>query len=241
MGALQYAGPSSGNPTDLATKRTVDTAIQGTSPNQTSILATTKTAIADRATIEYVDKQDSRFAPSTEFKEKDEKRNVLKTSVNSPNNPVTLPIETFRFPSVGAGYTMGPYGWQITSQYTEGLTSSGSPIQIASLVTDVIPKDKRFFPIAFGQVLVTSADTAGLPVVDIKSGGGLLLATGRGRTMWTGGQGISAMPCYGEWTASNGGALSVTMWLSDFNNRTLVGRDGPAIAVGGAIYIVVAA
>jgi molybdopterin-binding protein len=238
MGALQYAGPPSSSGTDIATKRTVDTVIKGATTNQIAVEAAAEAAVASRVTKEYVDKQDSRYAPITEYKTKDDARNVLKTSVNTPDNPVSLPISASRFTNtLGSGYIMGPYGWQ-------GLdtpTSSGSAVQIASLTTDAIPQGKRIWPVCFGQVLVTASDTGCLPVIEVRSGGGLMLANGRGRSMFTGGQGITAMPVGGTtWPESNGTPLTVTMWLSDLNGRSVTPKDGSTIAIGGSVYIMVA-
>lgn len=236
MGALQYAGSSSGNGTDIVTKRTVDTSITGTTPNQITVKSDVLDAIDNFVEKEYVDLQDSRFAPVSEFAAKDKERNVPKSTVNTPGNPTTLPIPASRLSLTGAGYVMGPYGFQ----NIDAATSNGSSVQIASLTTDLIPKDKKFWPIAFGQVLVTSADTGGLPVIEIRSGGGMLLSTGRGRTMFTGAQGITAMPVVGgDWPVSTGGPLVVTMSLSDFNGKSVIAKDGPVWAIGGAVYILV--
>lgn len=237
MGSLQYAGAVASTDSDLATKRTIDAAIAATSPNQLSVQGDIQAAITDRVKKEYVDLQDARYAPASEYSTKDLNRNVAKATANTPNNVATLPLSTSRFTLVGSGYTMGPYGWQSM----DAPTSTGGVVTVATLSTDAIPKDKKFWPIAFGQVLMTSADTGGLPVVEIKSGGGLLLATGRGRTMFTGGQGITAMPVAGgDWPASNGGPLVVTMTLSDLNGRPFTAKDGSVIAIGGAVYILVA-
>lgn len=237
MGALQYAGASSTEDTDVATKRTVDTAIKNTAPNQTSVQASIQTAVQNRATKTYVDTQDSRFAPASEFQTKDAARNVPKNTVNAPSGPASLPIAATRFAALGAGYVMGPYGWQTI----DAPSTSSAAVRIATLNTDAIPSGKRFWPLCFGQVLVTSGDTGGLPYIEIRAGGGALLATGRGRTMFTGGQGLTAMPSEGgAWITSNGGSFTVSMFLADANGRPVNARDGSAIAIGGAVYILLA-
>lgn len=237
MGALQYAGASSTNDTDVATKRTVDTAIKNTSPNQTTVQANIQTAVQNRATKSYVDTQDSRFAPASEFQAKDAARNVPKNTVNVPSGPASLPIAPGRFAALGSGYVMGPYGWQETSAQS----TTSAAVRIASLNTDAIPSGKSFWPVCFGQVLVTSGDTAGLPYVEIRAGGGAVLATGRGRTMFTGGQGLTAMPSEGGgWITSNGGPFTVSMFLADASGRPVSASDGSAIVIGGAVYILLA-
>lgn len=248
MGALQYAGASSSNGSDLATKRTVDTSITNITPNQTTVQASVTTAVKDMATKTYVDKQDTRFAPAAEFKTKDEARNVPKANVNVPDAPVALQsglIPAFRFPTLGSGYIMGPYGWQNTYAPSTNAASFASAALVASLTTDAIPAGKKYWPLVFGQLMVTSEDTGGRPVVEIRAGtttGGGLLATGRGRSMFIGAQGISALPASdtSSWLTSNGSPQSVSMWLYDLNGRTVGTRNSAGMtAVGGAVYILV--
>lgn len=234
MGSLQYAGKPSTNLNDLATKRTVNTVIAATSPNQETVEADIEAAVKGRATKQYVDQQDSRYAPVSEYVQKDASRNVPKSAINTPGGPTTLPITTLRLPTLGSGYVMGPYGW---TSVDRGATSTGGAVQVASLATAAIPQGTKFWPLCFGQVAVASADTGGMPLVEMRSGGGLLLSTGRGRTMFIGEQGVTAMPtAFAGWVTSNGGPLVVNMLLSDLKGRSVSVRG----AVGGSVYVLVA-
>ena len=245
MSALQYAGAGGTDPKDLATKRTVDTSIVATSPNQSSVQANVATAVLEKVKKDYVDKQDSRFAPANEFQTKDLNRNIPKSLIGQPNGPVALggdgKIALSLFPATsasGSGYAMGPYGWQ--GVYSP--SSTGGAVMVATLSTEAIPAGKLFWPLCFGQVMVVSGDTGGRPLAEIRSSGGMLLGVGRGRTMFTGAQGISVLPAADSpgWITSNGGSFSVTMWVSDINGRPLDTKVGSSAAIGGATYILLA-
>jgi hypothetical protein len=252
MSSLQYAGSSSSDGKDIASKRTVDTQISNTTgttttPNKLMVQASVGTAVQARADKDYVDKQDARFAPSNEYGIKDLNRNIPKTLVGMPNGPVALPsngklpLAIFPTATLGTGYVKGPYGWQAVFSPS----TTGSTVQVASLVTEPIPAGKLFWPLCFGQIMVVSGDTGGKPLAEIRLGSnstGMLLATGRGRSKFTGAQGITVLPASDStgWITSTGAPLTVGMWVSDLNGRPLDTKIGLSAAVGGALYILLA-
>lgn len=242
MVALQYAGASGADPTDVATKRTVDVEIANTAPNQVSVQTDINNAIANRVTREYVDAQDGRYAPASEPGIKDRARNVLKTEINAPGGPVALVnsmIPTTFLPLLGEGYVLGPYPWSAIYKVTTSAATPGTATKIGTVTTEGIPNTRPYWPMCFSTVLV-NADRQGLPVVEIRKGdspGGALLAVGRGRTMFTGHQGISVVPVGdGAWTNGTGAALTVSMWLYDLNARS-VSTDVLGGAIGGGVYV----
>lgn len=243
MGALQYAGAASGGDgTDVATKRTVDTEIASTAPNQISVQSDINAAIANRVTKEYVDAQDGRFAPSSEAGVKDRARNVPKSSINAPGGPVALvggQVPQSFLPLLGEGYLLGAYPWASLSYVTTSASTSGTAGKIATLTTAAIPNGRPYWPMCFGHVLV-NADRRGLPVVEIRRGdnpGGALLASGRGRTMFSGHQGISVVPVGDPaWTNGNALPLTVSMWLYDINGRSVTNNVSGG-GIGGGTYI----
>ena len=239
MGALQYAGSTSeGQAQGITAKYTVDSVSDTVLPNLDSLRENVAAAVKDRVTKEYIDSQDARFAPLSEYQTKDLARNVPKSLLNAPGGPTSLPLAPARFPPLGAGYVMGPYGWQGIDTPTVGLT----PTIVASLATDPIPTGKKFWPLCFGQIMVQCEDTGGLPLVEIRSESGLLLASGHGRTMFSGPQGVTAMPVAdtGNWITSTGGPFRVSMNLSDPNDRGVRSSVDTAAAIGGAVYILMA-
>lgn len=250
MGALQYAGSSSSDDANLATKRAVDTTITNVTPNQTTVQADVAGAIKNKAVKSDVDKWDLRFAPATEFKTKDEARNVPKNKVDVEGAPCTTTgglIPAFRFPSLGSGYILGPYGWTVTNANSTNANNYASAVMVASLTTDQIPAGKKYWPLCFGQVMVMSEDTGGKPVIDIRATNttsGRLLATGEGRSMYIGAQGITALPAadMNTWLDSGYGySQTISMWMYDLNGRTVSARNSVTglPAIGGAVYILV--
>ncbi len=237
MVAISYAGEPAENSDDIVTKYTVDEIIKTTSPNKTSVEADINTAVSNRVTKEYVDTQDSRYAPASEYGTKDASRNILKSLVGTPGHPVPLPLTESRFPVLGAGYILGAYGWA----EAKTVSSTGTEVQIASVTTDPIPHKKKFWPVCFAQVLVSTTDLGALPIIEARSTGKAVLSTGRGRTMWIGGQGVTAVPVVGgEWLTSTGAPYTVELILKDLYGKTVAGFDGSRLAISGAVYIMLA-
>ena len=108
-----------------------------------------------------------------------------------------------QLPSMGGGYLIGPYG--CSSLMTVSATGS-LPGGAFKLVEWAIgnPGGKNFQPLVFMQVNATTSTNLGRTVIEVRMSNGPatsysylnpLVATGTGRTFYTGYQTISVLPC----------------------------------------------
>lgn len=230
MSALPHVGVFPAKPDDVSSQRSVSTTVGTTIPNRISVDSDILDAVEKYSTLDEMQFKDSQFPGSDEYIKKDADRNVPIASGNKPGGPVSLTngkVDKLRFPSLGAGYVIGPFGVTTSS----AAVATATPQLIATFTTTIIPVGTLYRPMCFGSVLIASVDTGGRPIIEMRLGttsSGTLLAVGRGRTMFTGPQGVPLLPVAETtgntetpWMIGTGATVVVTLWLYDANGRSV--------------------
>lgn len=241
MSSLKYIGPASVSGTDIVTRKQTIDLLNAADPNRSSASGVVAAAAAIYASKTYVDNQDATFESPYYYQTQDS-LNVLISAKGQPNGVAELDVNSkipaSRFPALGTGYMLGP--WGPTARFTA--TTSNTPAKIADWNIGV--QGLSFVPQVFCTIFATCAEW-GCPVIELRMSDGAqpyddqtLIGFGKGRTLYWDAQPITvttAPPAVGQ-TGSNAWPSSTNIWVSawlyDLNSQTSTVTDDDIVSGG---------
>lgn len=130
-----------------------------------------------------------------------------------------LKVPLTQLPSMGSGYLIGPFGCNSVSQQASATTISNGPKKLAEWAIQS-SGGTNFQPMVFMQANAKTSSNLGRTVIEVRMSNGPvstyrysdpLVATGTGRSFYTGIQPITVLPC----GSANG--LSNTSYTPNYN------------------------